>query len=180
MSRPLRLLLLSGWAMASVTAGAASHCQGEEREVFSCALRNGKTVSICASPALSADAGYLQYRYGRLGHVELEYPSSRTGSQARFDFESHRPYQGEYESLGFEKDGYRYSTYRVLTSEPGQKNRTASSRRPICCAAPLTFRRGWACRTSSGNRDEPCRAALALAISRGRLQLHGQRLQAVA
>jgi hypothetical protein len=123
MSRPLRLLLLSGWAMASVTAGAASHCQGEEREVFSCALRNGKTVSICASPALSADAGYLQYRYGRLGHVELEYPSSRTGSQARFDFESHRPYQGEYESLGFEKDGYRYSTYRVLTSEPGQKNR---------------------------------------------------------
>ncbi|MEO6280328.1 hypothetical protein [Roseateles sp.] len=114
----LAVVLVSG----GTTANAVGHCHPDERAIFSCALRNGKTVSVCSSQALSADEGYLQCRYGRPGRIELEYPTIRNGSQARFEFESHRPYQGEYENLEFEKDGHRYSIYRVLTNESGQKN----------------------------------------------------------
>ncbi|RYE81518.1 MAG: hypothetical protein EOO80_00795 [Oxalobacteraceae bacterium] len=118
----LRAGLAGALVLGGVTANAVGHCQSDERAIFSCALGNGKTVSVCSSQALSADEGYLQYRYGRAGRTELEYPTSRNGSRTRFEFEGHRPYQGEYENLEFEKDGHCYSVYRVLTNEPGQKN----------------------------------------------------------
>lgn len=42
-------------AFAADSAKASTHCKPEEKVIFSCPFRNGKTVSLCASPDLSKD-----------------------------------------------------------------------------------------------------------------------------
>lgn len=37
-----------------------------------------KAVSVCGSPDLTADSGFLQYRFGRLAALELSYPPAGT------------------------------------------------------------------------------------------------------
>lgn len=44
--------------------------------VFSCETTNGKVVSICASPEVSRDSGWVQYRFGRPGALELVVPKT--------------------------------------------------------------------------------------------------------
>lgn len=97
------------------------------------------SVDLNASDGESGDTGTVQLaaqliahvpseigraRYGRPGKLELEYPPLRKDSLLAFDVESHRPYQGAYEALSFNKDGYRFPVYRVLTSEPGQAGKS--------------------------------------------------------
>ena len=54
---------------------ASSHCKSDERVVFSCPFKNGKTASLCASSDLSQTTGTLQYRYGPTGKTpELVFP----------------------------------------------------------------------------------------------------------
>ena len=60
------LLTTPAWA-------AESHCRAHERIIFSCSLGK-KTVSVCASDDLSATSGYLQYRFGQKGALELAFP----------------------------------------------------------------------------------------------------------
>lgn len=63
---------------ASNSAKTSTHCKPEEKVIFSCSFKNGKTVSLCASPDLSKETGTLQYRFGRIGQrLELSYPASR-------------------------------------------------------------------------------------------------------
>ena len=107
-----------------VVAAAAepSHCTADESVVFSCLLRNAKVVSLCSSRDLAKDAGYLQYRYGPKGRVELEFPAGRRGTQDRFSLEQHRPYRMESELLHFTIDQYEYSVYRVVSNDPETPN----------------------------------------------------------
>ena len=60
------LLAAPAWA-------AESHCRAQEHIVFSCSVGK-KTVSVCASADLSATSGYLQYRFGPKGALELAFP----------------------------------------------------------------------------------------------------------
>src|SRR5687768_12828037 len=41
---------------------------------FSCATGGGKVLSICASAELSTETGWIQYRFGRPGAIELAVP----------------------------------------------------------------------------------------------------------
>ena len=59
--------------LAAPAWAAESHCRAQERIVFSCSLGK-KTVSVCASADLSATTGYLQYRFGPRGALELAFP----------------------------------------------------------------------------------------------------------
>jgi len=55
--------------------------------IFSCAVkRPAKIVSVCASKDITAEKGYLQYRFGLPGKIELEYPKDRTGTQQKFKY----------------------------------------------------------------------------------------------
>lgn len=56
-----------------VSANETTLCQSHEEVYFSCPI-NGKMMSVCASGNISPDNGYVQYRFGRTGHVEFEYP----------------------------------------------------------------------------------------------------------
>ena len=59
--------------LAAPVWAAESHCRAQEQVVFSCSLGK-KTVSVCASADLSATSGYLQYRFGPKGALELAFP----------------------------------------------------------------------------------------------------------
>ena len=101
-----------------VQAGSEpSLCLPSERASFSCLLENTKVVSLCTSAEFSESKGYLQYRYGRRDHVELEHPGSRSGTQKRFELERHRPYGIEFESVNFIIGKFSYSVIRVVSTE---------------------------------------------------------------
>lgn len=55
-------------------------CTDGERTLFACAA-GSKRLAVCASPALTKDAGTLQYRFGRRQAADLAYPP--TGSDWR-------------------------------------------------------------------------------------------------
>lgn len=50
-----------------------SLCDAQEQVIFSCTLGK-KMVSVCASNDFSASSGYLQYRFGQKGALELTCP----------------------------------------------------------------------------------------------------------
>ena len=59
---------------------ARTLCAADERIIFSCTLRQPvKIVSVCAAKDLTNEKGYLQYRFGLPGKVELEFPKKLQG-----------------------------------------------------------------------------------------------------
>ena len=60
------LTALPVWATESL-------CDVQEQVIFSCSLGK-KMVSVCASNDFSASKGYLQYRFGQKGALELVFP----------------------------------------------------------------------------------------------------------
>ena len=103
-----------------------SLCAKSERIIFSCLTsRSGvsasrgpsKIVSLCASRDLEKERGYLQYRYGLPGKVELEFPSSRTGTQQMFQYTHYMRYQVDLTKINFEIEGYQYQIFDDYNGE---------------------------------------------------------------
>lgn len=75
---------IAAWALISALAlphayakdkVIPTHCAPDERVVFSCPFKHGKTASLCASADLTKTTGTLQYRYGVVGKKpELVFP----------------------------------------------------------------------------------------------------------
>ncbi len=75
---------LAAWVLISVLVmphayakekAVPTHCTADERVVFSCPFKHGKTASLCASAELTKTTGTLQYRYGLVGKKpELMFP----------------------------------------------------------------------------------------------------------
>lgn len=112
------------------TAGVAlrpgSLCANDEQIIFSCFVRpagklrrpgSNKIVSLCASPALSKDQGYLQYRFGLPGKVELEFPNSRAGTQPMFQYTHYMRYQVDLTEINFSIDGHQYQIFDTYNGE---------------------------------------------------------------
>jgi hypothetical protein len=86
-----------------------SLCARGERIIFSCPIRKpAKIVSLCASKNLTADQGYLQYRFGLPGKVELEFPKDRTGTQQKFQYMHYFRARFDLTEISFNIDGYEY------------------------------------------------------------------------
>lgn len=78
-------VLLSACLIAPLVAGAQTHCTKNEIEYFTCKISGSeKTVSICGSVfrdsssaiAEIVDNAWIQYRFGKLGDLELIYPAT--------------------------------------------------------------------------------------------------------
>src|SRR6478672_5689557 len=98
----LVFILVIAFVFISVTGAATNHtlaplqsnnlqpntlCAKDERVIFSCPVkRPAKIVSVCAAKNLTSDQGYLQYRFGLPGKIELEYPKDRKGTQEKFQY----------------------------------------------------------------------------------------------
>ena len=101
---------------------STSLCAKDERVIFSCPVkRPAKIVSLCASRDLTNDHGYLQYRFGVPGRIELEYPKERQGTQAKFQYSHYFRAQFDTTSINFTIDGYEYSLFDDYNGEEKPK-----------------------------------------------------------
>jgi hypothetical protein len=92
-------------------------CTSGETIVFSCSLTNGKIVSLCGSPDLSHDAGYLQYRYGRNpDSIGLRYPHKLAREGAKFKYMQDYAAKGGTSALSFRIGPYRYSLFSTTSA----------------------------------------------------------------
>lgn len=117
---------VAGEATPAATTGAAqgaasvaatdlrpgSLCETREQTVWTCRA-GARTISICASPDLNETEGYAQYRIGRPGALELEYPAGRVHPRGRFTYTLYP--QGN-QSLDFRNGGYDYRVFEDLRS----------------------------------------------------------------
>src|SRR6202795_1619527 len=95
-----------------------SLCAKDERVIFSCPVkRPAKIVSVCGSKDLTSDRGYLQYRFGLPGKIELEYPKDRQGTQQKFRYSHYFRAQFDMTEIGFAIDGYEYSVFNDYNGE---------------------------------------------------------------
>jgi hypothetical protein len=68
----------------------ASLCTLQEETVFACTLKNLKAVAVCASHPPDASPGYLQYRFGKSGKVEINVPEKVDSGEWRKQFKAKR------------------------------------------------------------------------------------------
>jgi hypothetical protein len=89
---------------------AGSLCVREEKIVFSCTVgKSAKIVSLCSSKELTKDKGYLQYRFGLPGKIELEYPKEQKRPQEAFKYSHYFRAQVDSTEISFSLNGYEYS-----------------------------------------------------------------------
>ena len=108
-------------------------CAPNERVIFSCPVkRPAKIVSICASKDLTSEHGYLQYRFGLPGKIELEYPKDRQHTQQKFQYSHYFRARFDMTSIGFTIDGYEYSVFDDYDGEekPEQSSQGVSVTAP--------------------------------------------------
>ncbi|MBV9958095.1 MAG: hypothetical protein JO360_06715 [Acidobacteria bacterium] len=95
------------------TRKPATLCSQNETIIFSCGMRKStKILSLCGSKDLSSQKGYVQYRFGQPGKVELEYPTSRQNTQSAFNYARYTRPLVTYLALRFETNGYKYSIHQ--------------------------------------------------------------------
>ena len=78
----LFLLAFTSTFINVVQADQNSLCKLGEEIYFSCAAK-GKMISLCGSQDASPADGYLVYRYGQAGALELEYPAGGVSSPSK-------------------------------------------------------------------------------------------------
>ena len=114
----LALIYSLNAASAENPMKAGTLCHGNERVLFSAAVKGGnKLVSICSSGRLDEKRGYLQYRFGRPGKIELEFPKSRVDTQSQFRYSRYTRPLVTYLALRFETGGYLYSIHQNFNAE---------------------------------------------------------------
>jgi hypothetical protein len=91
-------------------------CEPGENVLWSCRAK-ARTISVCASRTLTPTQGYIQYRAGQPGALELQYPASRVHPRGLFTYSLY--IQGN-TSLSFTNNGYTYSLVDDLRSAEDQ------------------------------------------------------------
>jgi len=117
----------TGLSVTPVQAGATNHlastpantlCAKDEHVIFSCLVkRPAKIVSLCASKDLTSDRGYLQYRFGLPGKIELEFPKDRQGTQQKFQYMHYFRAQVDETEISFQINGYEYQIFDTYNGE---------------------------------------------------------------
>jgi hypothetical protein len=116
---------LTSPTLAAAPQPANTLCAKDERVIFSCPLkRPAKIVSLCAAKDLTADRGYVQYRFGVPGKIELEYPKDRQGTQQKFQYKHYFRARVDLTEINFSIDGNSYS---VFDEYNGEEKREISS-----------------------------------------------------
>lgn len=114
---PFVCLLVSEAPAVAAPPGA---CRPDERSLWTCTVgKAGKIAAVCGSKDLTADQGYLQYRFGAPGRLELEFPQTREGSQEAFVYSRYTRPGTTHLALRFEKDGHTYTLFQSSSPETG-------------------------------------------------------------
>jgi hypothetical protein len=91
--------------------GATSLCRKDEQVLFSCNTAAAKMISLCGSKELEKKKGYLQYRFGKVGALELEFPQKLQDTQAAFRIDHYFRARVDRTHLSFVNGGYKYELY---------------------------------------------------------------------
>ena len=121
----------------------ASLCGSDEKIIFSCTIKeNAKIVSLCSSREFAKDRGYIQYRFGRAGKVELEFPKSREKTQQAFKYSHYFRAQVDLTEISFTSDNYQYSIFDDYNGEerPAQTSQGVKVTAPNGKEVTLTCR----------------------------------------
>ena len=95
-----------------------SLCEKDEKIVFSCPIRRpAKIVSLCSSKELTKERGYLQYRFGLPGKIELEFPKQREQTQTAFKYSHYFRAQFDLTEISFSQDGHQYAIFDDYNGE---------------------------------------------------------------
>lgn len=99
-----------------------SLCAKDERILFSCTVKGTakhpvKIASLCGSRDIDKERGYLQYRFGLPGAIELEFPKDRQGTQQQFRYSHYFRYQVDLTEINFQIDIYEYSVFDTYNGE---------------------------------------------------------------
>lgn len=118
---------------AFTAAPSRTLCTRDERVIFSCPVKKpAKIVSVCASKDLTRDRGYLQYRFGLPGKVELEFPKDRKGTQQKFQYTHYFRARVDLTEINFTIDGYQYQVFDTYQGE----EKPAISEQGVSVTAP--------------------------------------------
>lgn len=112
------VVVTAGSGVNTTQTQPSSLCESTEKIVFSCLIRRpAKLVSLCSSKELTKDKGYLQYRFGLPGKIELEFPKQREQTQAAFKYSHYFRAQFDQTEISFTSDGYQYAIFDDYNGE---------------------------------------------------------------
>jgi hypothetical protein len=124
---------------------AGTLCAAGERIIFSCPVkRPAKIASLCASKDLTSDRGYLQYRFGLPGKIELEFPEERTATQEKFNYTHYFRARVDLTEISFNIDGYEY---QITDDYNGEEKPAVTIQGVIVKAAGQDKETTFTCRT---------------------------------
>lgn len=109
MFRPYFVCVIVGVSCFSAHAEGRSHCEPQEKSMWSCSVKH-KVYELCASQDLGKTTGYLQYRAGRIGKIELVFPQKLQHPQGLFQ---HKLYARN-AALIFRNGRYEYELFDAL------------------------------------------------------------------
>ena len=93
-------------------------CEQAEKIVFSCPIVNSrKIVSLCSSKELTKEKGYLQYRFGVPGKIELEFPNQREQTQKAFKYSHYFRAQVDTTDISFVNGDTEYDVFDDYNGE---------------------------------------------------------------
>ena len=114
----MKLVLFVVVLLTVMPPRSGSLCNTDENIIFSCTTRqSGKIVSLCASKELTNHKGYLQYRFGLPGKLELEFPKHREQTQQAFKYSHYFRAQVDQTEITFTTNGYQYSIFDDYNGE---------------------------------------------------------------
>lgn len=106
----------SNWA---VSGANDSLCGAGERVYFECSTKvkaGKKQIALCGSQSLTEKEAFLQYRFGKKGAVELQFPAAKANSLTVFKQSHYSRYQVNINAVGFSN---KAATYWVLDEYVG-------------------------------------------------------------
>ena len=103
---------------AAAPQSVPSLCEKGEKIIFSCTIKErAKIVSLCASPDVSKDRGYIQYRFGLPGKIELEFPQTREHTQQAFKYSHYFRAQVDETEISFTSEKTEYAIFDNYNGE---------------------------------------------------------------
>lgn len=97
---------------------AGSLCEKDEKIVFSCPItKPAKIVSLCSSKQLTKEQGYLQYRFGLPGKIELQFPKQREHTQTAFKYSHYFRAHFDLTEISFTQAGHQYAIFDDYNGE---------------------------------------------------------------
>jgi hypothetical protein len=115
--------------ISSTAFAAPTLCLSAEENVFSCHTATKKMISVCASKDMAADHGYLQYRFGSPGKVEVVVPADRSVLPANSALSGTLMFSGGGGGyLRFKAGDYDYVVYTAVGKGWGEKDGVATEK----------------------------------------------------